>query len=230
MTQIDKDILLPFKGYIFDIDGTMIDSMKLHVKAWQKTLEKYGKPMSMKEVGEITYGINPEIVRRVFGNEISDEKVEQISKDKEKLFRDSFDPEEDVIKGFIRFIHATKEKGIPMVIGSAAPPENIDFFMDRLSIGHYFEGRVHEDDVKKGKPSPEVFLKAAGIINLPAKECVVFEDSPTGAEASASAGCKTIVLTTTKSKSDFKEITDIIAYVDDYTELASIQEGDPETQ
>lgn len=225
MTHLEKDILLPFKGYIFDIDGTMIHSMKLHVKAWQKTLEKYGKPMSLKEVGEVTYGINPEIVRRVFRNKISEEEVEQIANDKEKLFRDSFDPEEDVVKGFIRFIHATKEKGIPMVIGSAAPPQNIDFFMERLGIGHFFEGRVHEDDVRKGKPSPEVFLKAAAIINVPANDCVVFEDSPTGAEASASAGCKTIVLTTSKSKSDFKEITDIVAYVDDYTELTLIQVG-----
>ena len=106
-----------------------------------------------------------------------------------------------------------------MVIGSAAPPENVDFFMHRQEIRHYFKGIVHEDDVKHGKPSPEVFIKAAGIINVPPHECVVFEDSPSGAEASSKAGSKTIAVLSTKSKSDFEEHDGVVAFIKDYTEL-----------
>lgn len=219
MAQLKADIISKYNGFIFDIDGTMIHSMKLHLKAWQKTFEANGKPMSLKEVGELTYGINPEIVKRAFGENISDAENEKIANEKEELFRSLFDPEEDVIKGFIHFIDELSKRDLPMVIGSAAPPENVDFFMKRLEIGHYFKGAVHEDDVTKGKPAPEVFIKAAGILNIPAGECVVFEDSPTGAEASAKAGCDTIVILSSKGKSDFKDIPNIVAYIKDYRAL-----------
>ncbi len=219
MKSKKSDVLNPFRGFIFDIDGTMVDSMKVHLKAWKKVLERYGHPMSMKEIGENVYGINEEIVKRIFGGNLSKAEIEKISNEKERLFRELFNPQEDVVKGFIHFIDVLKKKNLPLVIGSAAPPENIDFFMNSLGIGHYFEGVVHEDDVEKGKPSPEVFLKAAEIIKVPINECVVFEDSPTGAEASAKAGSKTIVVLTTKSRSDFKDIPNIIEFVRNYTQF-----------
>src|SRR5688500_15849220 len=204
MTAIKQDLLSAYKGFIFDIDGTIIDSMKVHMKAWQKVLENYGCHMSIKEVEEIAYGINPEIVKRALGN-LPDDEVERITNEKEVLFRSSFDPEEDVIKGFIHFIDELKNKNIPIVIGSAAPPENIDFFMERLGVGHYFKGFISEDDVKHGKPSPEVFKKAAQLLGLPPQDCIVFEDSTKGAEAASKAGIKTIAVLSTKSKADFKD-------------------------
>ena len=214
-----SEVVKPFRGYIFDIDGTIVDSMKVHLKAWQKVLDRHGYQKSLKEIGEKAYGINEEIVPRLFNEDLSKAEIEKISNEKENLFRESFNPQEDVIKGFIHFINELKRKNLPMVIGSAAPPENVDFFMKSLGIGHYFEGFIHEDDVKKGKPSPEVFLKAADVIHIPMHECVVFEDSPTGAEASAKAGSKTIAVLSTKSRSDFKDIPGVIEFIHDYTEL-----------
>jgi beta-phosphoglucomutase len=219
MAPIKAHILNAFKGFIFDIDGTIIDSMKIHLKAWQKTLENYGCSLSLKEVGEKAYGINPEIVKRTLGNHLSDQEIEKISNEKEILFRSSFDPEEDVIRGFMEFIAELRKNNLPMVIGSAAPPENIDYFMERLQIRHFFEDFISEDDVTKGKPSPEVFIKAANAIGIDIKECVVFEDSPSGAEASAKAGSKTIAVLSTKSKSDFKEVPNVIEFIKDYTQL-----------
>lgn len=217
--RIKKDLLAAYKGFIFDIDGTIIDSMKVHLKAWQKTLENHGRHMSLKEVGEQAYGINPEIVKRILGDHLTEEEVEKISNEKETLFRNSFNPEEDVIKGFISFADELKKRNVPMVIGSAAPPENIDYFMDRLGIRHYFKGIVSEDHVQKGKPSPEVFIKAARELGMDPKDCVVFEDSPSGAEASAKAGSQTIAVLTTKSKSDFKEVPNVVDFIKDYTDL-----------
>ncbi|HUR30696.1 MAG TPA: HAD-IA family hydrolase [Saprospiraceae bacterium] len=219
MKQLEATSLSKYKGFIFDIDGTMIDSMKVHLKAWQKVLEKYGCHYTMKEVGELAYGINPEIVKRALGDHLTDEEIEMISNEKEVLFRESFDPEEDVIKGFIHFIVEWFNKKIPLVIGSAAPSDNIDFFMDRLGIGHYFKGAISEESVTKGKPSPEVFLKAAKLINVPIEQCVVFEDSPSGAEASGKAGSDTIAVLTTKTKKDFDEIPRVVGYIQDYRAL-----------
>lgn len=220
---IKKELIASYKGFIFDIDGTIIDSMKVHLKAWQKTLENHGLHLSLKEVGEKAYGINPEIVKRTLGDHLSEEEIENISNEKESLFRSSFNPEEDVVKGFIHFADELKRRNLPMVIGSAAPPENIDYFMERLGIRHYFKGIVSEDHVQKGKPAPEVFLKAARIIQVPNEQCIVFEDSPSGAEASAKAGSQTIAVLTTKSRSDFKEVPNVIDFIQDYTDL--LEEG-----
>lgn len=217
--KVRRDLLENFDGFIFDFDGTIIDSMKVHLKAWKKTFERYGKKMSNKEVGEVMYGINPEIVTRVFGDGLREGEVSKISNEKEELFRSQFDPVEDIIKGVIDFLNALKNEHVPMVVGSAAPPENMDYFMDRLGVRHYFKGIVHEEHVEKGKPSPEVFIKAAGLLHLSNEKCVVFEDSPTGAEAASKAGSKCIAVLTTKSKSDFDGIPDIIEYMKDYRDL-----------
>jgi HAD superfamily hydrolase (TIGR01509 family) len=206
------------KGVIFDVDGTIIDSMKVHMKAWQKIFSDYGYQMSIREVGEVAYGINPEIVRRVMGN-LTDEIVEKISNEKEEWFRSAFDPEEDVIKGLVPFLEMLQTKGIPMVVGSAAPPENIDYFMERLNIRFFFKGFIHEDDVSRGKPSPEVFLKAARTIGMDIRDCVVFEDSTSGAEASAEAGSSTVIVLSSKSEKDFADIPSIVRFIKNYEEL-----------
>jgi HAD superfamily hydrolase (TIGR01509 family) len=219
MNDIREEILTQIKGAIFDIDGTMIDSMKIHLEVWHEIAERYGARLSMKEVGEKAYGINPEILERIFPGKLSDEEKERIANEKEELFRSRFDPEQHVIKGFLHFLSILQQHNIPMVIGSAAPEENIQYFMDRLGIAHYFRGAIHEDIVVAGKPNPDVFIKAAELINVPAAECVVFEDSPSGAEAAQLAGCRIIAVLTTKGKSDFKEIDGIIAYIKDYTDI-----------
>ena len=110
-----------------------------------------------------------------------------------------------------------------MVIGSAAPSANIDFFMKRLGVGHYFKGFIGEEDVKHGKPSPEVFKKAVQLLDLPPQDCIVFEDSTKGAEAASKAGIKTIAVLSTKSKVDFKDHPDVIGFIKDYTELLEDQ-------
>jgi HAD superfamily hydrolase (TIGR01509 family) len=221
MDQLSEKSLQHMRGAIFDVDGTIVDSMKLHLKVWQEIAERYGCSLTIKEVSEKAHGINDEILERIFPGVYSDEEKQKIADEKESLFRELFDPEEHVIKGFIHFIDGLKKRNIPMVIGSAAPKENIDFFTTALGVKDYFKGAIHEDDVVAGKPNPDVFLQAAKEINVPIQDCIVFEDSTSGAEASFRAGSKTIVLLTTKSKSDFKEIPNIMAFVKDYTELAA---------
>ena len=94
-----RKVLSDFNGFIFDIDGTLIDSMKIHLKAWYEVTKRYDLKLSRKEVEEQTFGINPEIVKRLFGAHTPEKMIEQISNEKEALFRSLFDPEEDVIKG-----------------------------------------------------------------------------------------------------------------------------------
>ncbi len=92
---------------------------------------------------------------------------------------------------------------IPMAIGSAAIPFNIDFVLDNLQIGKYFSAIVSAEDVGISKPHPETFLKAADLLNVNPSDCLVFEDAPKGVEAANSAGMKSVVLTTMHNRNEF---------------------------
>jgi beta-phosphoglucomutase len=109
------------------------------------------------------------------------------------------------------------QKGIPMAIGSAAIPFNIDFVLDNLNIRHYFKVIVSADDVLLSKPNPETFLKAAQLLNVAVNDCIVFEDVPKGAEAAQNAGMDTVILTTTHEKEEFNNYAGIIHFAEDYT-------------
>ena len=99
--------------------------------------------------------------------------------------------------------------GIRMAIGSAAPLFNIDFVLDNLNIRHYFQAVVGGEDVLESKPHPEVFLKAAKLLNASPTNCIVFEDAPKGVEAAANAGMQSIVITTIHSQEEFARYTNI---------------------
>ncbi len=208
------------KGIIFDMDGTMVDNMMVHHRAWQKQLALLGLSLSLEEVRRTIHGINTEILDRLFGNRFSMEEKLAISDQKEAAYRDIFEKELKLIDGLSDFLLNCKENGIPMAIGTAAPAENVNFVLDKLHLRPFFSGIFHAGDVTKGKPDPQIFLKAADSLGLSPSDCLVFEDSPTGAEAALRAGCKSIILTTTHTISEFKQFPNIISFANHFRELS----------
>src|SRR5690349_19754225 len=95
------DLFKDIRGAIFDMDGTIVDSMKLHKKVWQEIAEKYGRKMSLQETSEMMHGINSEILERIFPDKLTEQGKQKIADEKENLFRKRFDPENNVIKGLI---------------------------------------------------------------------------------------------------------------------------------
>ena len=93
----------------------------------------------------------------------------------------------------------------------------MDWALDKLGIRHYFQAVVHAEDVDKGKPDPEVFFKVADRLGVPYQDCLVFEDSPTGAKTALNAGMKAIILTTTHTAAEFAGIASVIRCVPDFT-------------
>lgn len=208
------------KGIIFDMDGTMVDNMMVHHRAWQKQLALLGLSLSLEEVRRTIHGINTEILTRLFGNRFSMEEKLTISDQKEAAYRDIFEKELKLIDGLSDFLLNCKENGIPMAIGTAAPAENVNFVLDKLHLRPFFSGIFHAGDVTKGKPDPQIFLKAADSLGLSPSDCLVFEDSPTGAEAALRAGCKSIILTTTHTIPEFKQFPNIISFANHFRELS----------
>ena len=209
---------------IFDMDGTMVDNMMTHHRGWQKTLAVYGLDLTLEEVMATCHGKNMEIIGRLFPGKYNAEERERISFEKESWYRSIFLPDLKLIAGLAELLEIAQKNGIPMGIGTAAPKENVDFALDNLGIRHYFQAVIDGDDVKKGKPDPEVFFKVADKLGVPYADCLVFEDSPTGAKTALNAGMKAIILTTTHRAEEFAEIPSVLRCVADFTGVDVLNE------
>jgi beta-phosphoglucomutase family hydrolase len=205
------------QAVIFDMDGTMINNMMVHHRAWQQKLAEFGLEMTIEEVMEKVHGINEEILERLFGDRFTPEERRQISREKEAAYREIFRPDLRLIDGLEELLDEFSEAGVKMAVASAAPPENVDFVLDHLSLRHYFATILHSKSVEKGKPNPEIYLKTAAQLGVDPAACLVFEDSPVGATAASRAGCRVAVITTTHSADEFADILNIATFIDDYS-------------
>ncbi|GJM30327.1 MAG: beta-phosphoglucomutase [Cyclobacteriaceae bacterium] len=207
------------KGIIFDLDGTMVDNMMIHHRAWQRKLATLGMEMTLEEVMEQIHGINEEIVMRLFGDRFTEEERAQISWDKELEYRNIFKQDLKLIEGLQEFLQEIDGAGIPMALGTAAPAENVDFVLDNLDIRKYFSSILHSGNVSRGKPDPQIFTDSARNLGVPIENCVVFEDSVVGAETALNAGCPAIVVTTTHQQPEFAHFPHILRFIKDYRGL-----------
>ena len=207
------------KAYLFDLNGTMIDDMAYHIKAWHRILNELGANISMERMKEECYGKNNELLDRIFPGRFSEEEKTRMSFEKEKQYQLEYLPHLALLPGLDSFLEQAYKAGIKMAIGTAAIRFNIDFVLDNLNIRHYFEVLISADDVLVSKPDPETYLSCAAQLNVPAEDCIVFEDTPKGVESALNAGMKSIVITTMHTKDEFLQYPNAIQFVKDYRTL-----------
>ena len=201
------------------MDGTMVDNMMVHHRAWQRKLANLGLDLSIGQVKEKIHGINEEILERIFGERFTTEERRRISWEKEAAYRDIFLPELKLVRGLPDFLEKAKTAGIPMAIGTAAPTENVDFVLDNLNLRPYFTGVFDAKSVTKGKPDPEIFEVAAAAMGLSVRDCLIFEDSLTGAEAARRANARAVIVTTTHAREEFAHFNHIVRFVENFEGL-----------
>jgi beta-phosphoglucomutase family hydrolase len=210
------------KAFLFDLNGTMIDDMQFHLKAWYHILnDDLGANLGWEETKRHMYGKNQELLIRIFGkNKFTQEEMDRFSLEKEKRYQQEYRPHLQLIPGLHEFLEKAYEGNIPMAIGSAAIMFNIDFVLDNLNIRHYFKTIVSADDVQISKPHPETYLKCAHLLGVDPANCLVFEDAPKGVEAAQNAGMASVVLTTMHEREEFTQYSGILQYITDYTQLS----------
>ncbi|WP_345266401.1 HAD family hydrolase [Nibrella viscosa] len=217
-----KNNAQPF-ALIFDMDGTLINSNPTHKEAFEQFFAKHNIEMTDEDfVNYVSGRMNPDIMKHFFGDDISSQKINALTREKESIFQELFEPKLKPIKGLMPFLKKAKEKDIPMALATSAPKMNIDFVFEHIPLGEYFPHLVHDTDVKEGKPAPEVFQKAARKLGFPPERCIVFEDSKAGVEAAQAAGMKVVVLTTTHTADELKGADWVI---DDFTEVTITKLG-----
>ncbi len=208
------------RALIFDLNGTMINDMEFHLRAWTEILNKDLRAgLSPEQVRSQMYGKNSELLIRIFGEgRFTEEEMEIWSVEKEKRYQKAYRHHMQLISGLDNLLQRAHEKNIPMAIGSAAIPFNIDFILNQLDIRKYFSAIVSADDVTISKPHPETFLKAARLLGTEPAACMIFEDAPKGVEAADNAGIPCVVLTTMHTRNEFGASGNITAFIQDYTD------------
>ena len=207
------------KAFLFDLNGTMIDDMSYHIRAWHSILNELGATISLQKMKEECYGKNNELLERIFPGRFLEEEKNRMSLAKEKQYQQEFKPHLQLLPGLPAFLQQAYQSGIKMAIGSAAIMFNIDFVLDNLNIRHYFDAIISADDVLKSKPNPETYLKCAEKLKMLPKDCIVFEDVPKGVESAMNAGMECVVITLLHEQEDFIHYTNVERFIKDYREL-----------
>ena len=192
---------------IFDMDGVIIDSNPLHRQAWAAFNRRYGLETTEAMQRRMYGKRNDQIVRDYFGEGISPEEVDARGRAKERLYREMLTgrTEEMLVPGLRAFLERYRD--LPMGVGSNAEPENISLVLDETGLRRYFRAVVDGHQVRHAKPHPEVYLRVAELLETDPAECVVFEDSHSGAAAAVAAGMRVIGISTTDDNLSGTSIT-----------------------
>lgn len=209
------------RAFIFDMDGTLVDNMRFHTDAWGKLLQENGVEMNAHDFLVKTAGkTNREILPTVF-DDITEERITELANRKETLYRETFLPERKPVLGAVEFLEETRKLGIKMAVATAAPDENVEFILDGLDLRKYFAAVTTANDVTKGKPNPEIFLKSAEKLRVEPQNCLVFEDALGGFEAACRAGMKSIGIATVNSIEEILRLDSVVEAHADFSDLNS---------
>jgi beta-phosphoglucomutase len=179
---------------IWDVDGTLVDTAELHFQAWVALAAELKKPFTRADFAATFGWRNPEIIPKLFGH-YSDREIQEMGDRKENLYREAARKGVKLLPGVRALLEALHAAGIKQAIGSSAPRNNLELILDITGTRTFFDALVSMEDTRRGKPDPEVFLLAAGKLNVPSQRCLVLEDAPAGVQAAKAGGMHCIAVT-----------------------------------
>ncbi|HAQ20220.1 MAG TPA: HAD family phosphatase [Prolixibacteraceae bacterium] len=193
------------KAIIFDMDGTLVDSIPFHKEAWLLFLKKHDINLDPDQFQAQNHGNLGEMIRRFFGHDISDEKAGELGQEKEIIYRDLYKKHIKEIDGLTDLLNTMKKRNIKASLATMGDTPNIDFILDELKIRHFFHSITGGHQIVRGKPDAEIFKLALKKLNFKSTECIVIEDSLGGVYSAIKAGLKVIGITTSHSADELKQ-------------------------
>jgi len=195
------------KTVIFDMDGVLIDSIKVHYLAWKKLFESYG--IFTRDEFTPIIGVSTQHTAEILKSKYNaSEDVDFLINEKDRIYL-SLTEEMKLYPQIPQILEYLKKKNITLVVATSEHTDMAKKLLTRLSIKHFFANIVGRDQVIKQKPAPDLFLKAAEVSNSLSLECIVIEDSVSGVKAGKNAGMKVICVTTT-TKPELLRDADIV--------------------
>ena len=215
------------KAVLFDFNGTLFDDTNFHRRAWHDyMLERFGRDYGIDEINRYFIGPgNREIFHHCFG-EISEAELREYSLEKEVYYRKIASETQEnmrLIDGAPELFDLLAARGIPFVLATASPIDNIEFYLNDLGLKKWFsmERVVYDTGELACKPAPDFYIEAARRAGVSPRECIVVEDSPTGFEAAKRAGAgKIIAIDRTQPPEVLAQRPEIDAVIHDFTDFA----------
>ncbi|MFC1899421.1 HAD family hydrolase [Chloroflexota bacterium] len=197
------------KAVIWDMDGVIADTAPYHLQGWRIVFGKRGTEYTEEDYWRNTGKRSDSIVRNILGDDMPDEDVAAIVKEKDETFQELIARNIRSFPGVLELMAALRENNFKMAIASSAPMQNIQLIVQGLKIENLFDAIISGWEVTRGKPNPQTFLLAAEKLGIGTKNCVVIEDAISGVTASKRAGIRCIAVTNTTSREELRE-ADII--------------------
>ncbi|MEQ8820904.1 MAG: HAD family phosphatase [Sumerlaeia bacterium] len=214
----------PVRGILLDMDGTIADTKEAHADGWVSWAARHNLPISRQSYLTEYFGrSNDDVIPELFPHLAHDKAaLKELSDDKERDFPEYVAQGRITpMPGVIEFIRRCHERGLGLAVASSAPTYNVEKICEVFDIARYIPVRLGMESVKRAKPAPDLFLKAAASLGLDPRDCVVFEDSVHGLQGARDAGCRTVGVLTLNTAEKLGTLADIC--IDDYEELMAME-------
>ncbi len=185
------------KALIFDMDGVVVNNDRYHYLAWQEFAEKHSKKVNFEEVKSWFGSTNESILINFFDRELSPDEIKKFAAEKEKIYRDIYSQHITPLEGLKELLEAASGDGFEIGLATSAPPENVEFVLEKTKLKKYFTEITDDTQISKGKPDPEIFILTGRKLGIDPSRSIVFEDSFHGIEAGKNAGMKVIAVAST---------------------------------
>jgi beta-phosphoglucomutase len=183
------------KGFLFDLDGVIVDTAVFNFKAWRRLAQKLGGDFTEEQNEQLKGVSRVDSLNKIIewtGATVSDEEFQSLMVEKNEWYLElvqGLGPQ-DALPGALNFLQTAYDQGIKIALGSAS--KNAPMILEKLGITPLFTAIIDGNNVVNGKPHPEVFLKGAEALGLEPSECVVFEDSIAGVQAAKTGGMSSV--------------------------------------
>ena len=205
---------MKFKGVVFDFNGTLLWDTKYHNQAFDLFLEQHNIVLTDEEKSVKIYGkSNADIMRDIFGRPLTDLEIKEFSIEKELIYQELIVDNLHFAEGAEDLFEYLKAHNIPFCIATSSDFLNVEFYFREMQLERWFspEWVLFNDGTLKGKPEPDLFLKAADRLQLNTSELVIFEDSKAGIKAAENAGAGKIYIINSMND-DFSDFEHEVLY------------------
>ena len=203
--------MLKEKCFLFDLDGTLVDSDKIYLQVWKKLLSKYNINIDMKFFKNFIRGKSDYSFMKFINQDVTDEEIKNIQKEKDELFIQEINGKNILYDGVMEFLETTKN--IKKAIVTSSNNKSASHILKIHGLDSYFDLIISSEDVKNHKPHPEPYILAATLLKVSNSNCFVFEDSDSGIISAKKFNPKHILVHSQGKNS--KKIT----YFNDYKNL-----------
>ena len=184
------------KAILFDLDGVLTDTSTYHFRAWKHLADDEGIPFTQEENDAHLRGVprRESLMYIIRGRQYSEDQIQEMMDRKNRYYNDlikQMTPNE-LVAGGRELLEQLRTNGIKTAIASAS--KNADIVLQRLEIVNYFDGIADGNSVKNGKPAPDIFVYAAGLVKIPTSDCLGVEDADAGIEAIKNAGMQALAI------------------------------------